>query len=41
MGKELRTHRLVITMQPDANNVVSEWCIERPTASHDQAGVPA
>jgi uncharacterized heparinase superfamily protein len=41
MGKELKTHRLAITMPPGANNVVSEWCIERPTASHDQAGVLA
>jgi uncharacterized heparinase superfamily protein len=41
MGKELRTHRLVINVPPGANNVVSEWCIRRPTASRDQAGVPA
>jgi uncharacterized heparinase superfamily protein len=41
MGHELRTHRLVITMPPGASNVVSDWSIERMTASHEQAGVPA
>jgi uncharacterized heparinase superfamily protein len=40
MGHELRTHRLVITMPPGANSVVSEWCIEPPTSSRE-AGVPA
>jgi hypothetical protein len=41
MGHELRTHRLVITIPPGTNNVISDWCIDCLAMSREQAGVPA
>jgi uncharacterized heparinase superfamily protein len=41
MGRELRTHRLVITVPPGDNNVISEWRIESVTASQEKMRVQA